>query len=255
MKLPLICHQCIQDASDGNPIPAGGTEVPMKNVPVQASGIYRGKCVNGHNVTMIADFQPFELLFESAVEAMADGYMREAVGSFAASLERFYEFSTKILLLSTGVRAEQFEVIWQQVSSQSERQLGLYLGIYSSQFLEVPTLLKKRSTELRNQVVHKGLFPSPEAALGFGEDVYHIINIGIDRLRSTVPDVMETVRQDARNMMFRGVKSDESPICFSGPTTISLSILNEPMPLEEALRIAQVRLQNQRIATHRFGDA
>jgi hypothetical protein len=51
----------------------------------------------------------FEVLFDLAANAIVDGYYREAIASFAASLERFFEFFVHVACLKQGVEEDVFE--------------------------------------------------------------------------------------------------------------------------------------------------
>ncbi|MBR8657881.1 hypothetical protein KDH83_31695, partial [Achromobacter sp. Marseille-Q0513] len=128
---------------------------------------------------MIANLQQFELLFESAMEAFVDSYFRESVSSFAASLERYYEFAIQTLLLAQGRSVEMVDSMWKMVSNQSERQLGMYVGLYTSAFGRVPKVLTSGEASFRNNVIHKGYFPTPQEAFSFASSIYEILNSSI----------------------------------------------------------------------------
>ncbi|PZP75051.1 MAG: hypothetical protein DI592_19995 [Stenotrophomonas maltophilia] len=72
--------------------------------------------------------------------------------------------------------------MWRGVSSQSERQLGMYIGIRTSKDATPPNVLGQSMTKLRNSVIHKGYFPKIEEAHAFGEAVYDLIGAEIFRL-------------------------------------------------------------------------
>lgn len=248
MLMPLMCSECAVDelAAVGN-MPAGGLPVRVASVPVQSSGLYRGVCPRGHKILLYADFQPFELLFESAMEAFVDAYFRESVGSFAAALERYYEFSIATLMLKDGLSIEDFTKTWKPVSKQSERQLGMYIGIYTVNFRAVPSILTDEQANFRNNVIHKGHFPSPDEAAEFGEAVYKIISTGIRELRSHCDASMQQARQIARNAAAKQVGPNEVCGTFGMGTTVSLLVLDEPPPLKEALGRVAARLARQRV--------
>jgi len=56
------------------------------------SGIHPVNCNHGHEFVIIFSGAKFEVLFDIGMNAINDGYAREAVSSFTSSLERFYEF-------------------------------------------------------------------------------------------------------------------------------------------------------------------
>ncbi|MEO6603373.1 MAG: hypothetical protein ABIQ16_26045, partial [Polyangiaceae bacterium] len=61
--------------------------------------------------------------------AFLRGAFREAVGSFAASRERFIEFRLRVEAEHCGVDAKAVDAAWKHLGSRSERQLGAYLWV------------------------------------------------------------------------------------------------------------------------------
>lgn len=57
------------------------------------------------------------MLFEIALNAIVDGYQREAVSSFAASIERFYEFAIRVLTRTSQVPRDIIESAWKAVAA------------------------------------------------------------------------------------------------------------------------------------------
>lgn len=249
MFMPLMCVRCVEEATkNAGDIPVEGLPIPMTQVPLQTSGLYRGKCRNGHDVLMYADFQPFELLFQSGLEALVDGYFRESVGSFAAALERFYEFSIATFVLAQGGDHEGFLRMWKAVSNQSERQLGMFIGLYTAYRSSLPKLLADGSVKFRNQVIHKGHFPTPEKTFAFAEEVYGLITAGVKELRANYPEPMQAAREIARREATRELKPGENPGSFGMGTAISLLVVDEPRPLGVVANQVRADLSRHRIA-------
>jgi len=73
-------------------LPRAAIEVPVPDSHLLDHGDYEVKCEVGHVSLVNLDNLKFELLFELGINAHVDGYAREAVTSFASSLERFQEF-------------------------------------------------------------------------------------------------------------------------------------------------------------------
>ncbi|WP_281888416.1 hypothetical protein [Paenibacillus sp. YYML68] len=84
MKLKLVCSICAREEEIQN--------LSETYVEVQEGSYYRVVCRKGHETTVFLQEEKFEILFEMGSMALLDGYPREAVSSFASSLERFYEF-------------------------------------------------------------------------------------------------------------------------------------------------------------------
>jgi len=125
-----------------------------------------------------------EQLFELGLAAINDQYFREAVSSFSAALERFYEFSIRVLAADAGIKPEEFNAAWKNLSRQSERQLGAFIATHLIVEKSVPKVLASKETEFRNDVVHKGRFPSKAEALKFGDSVLSVIKPTLTLLRS-----------------------------------------------------------------------
>ena len=120
----------------------------------------------------------FEVLFDIAMNAVRDGYAREAVSSFASSLERFYEFFTRYCAYYQKTDLNEFEKVWKSVSNQSERQLGAYIFVYLIKYNSAPKLLSQNMVTFRNKVIHKGYIPTLSEAIEFGEAVHcSIMNV------------------------------------------------------------------------------
>jgi len=181
LKIIVRCHQC-------------GPNEEAALLEIANENLHQVICDNGHESSLVITQQKHEILFEVAVHAIVDGYYREAISSFAASLERYYEFFLKVI--SVELRHEEFEKAWKQVASQSERQLGGYIFTYLHIYRTSPPILPPPLVTLRNNVIHKGNIPSRIDAIKFGEAVAKIINDGCNLLRRTKEDHLnEIIRQ------------------------------------------------------------
>ncbi len=63
---------------------------------------YELTCPSGHVTFFHIQAPKFELLFQLGVLALADGYSREAVATFATSADVFAEFCLRVLLRRAG---------------------------------------------------------------------------------------------------------------------------------------------------------
>ncbi len=77
MKVNIVCPECTQAA--------GFLTAHIETI--REDGIYEGVCPNGHSFRVLTQTLPHEMLFEIALNAIIDIYYREAVSSFAASVE------------------------------------------------------------------------------------------------------------------------------------------------------------------------
>jgi hypothetical protein len=184
MKISLVCPQCSAENT-------GVAEFFVETI--RDDGLYSGHCPHGHDVLVATQTLRHEMLFEIAMNAIADGYYREAVSSFTSSMERFFEFAVRVMSRCRGAPSEIVEAAWKEVSRKSERQLGAFIFLYIAEFRTVPYLLPKKMGELRNAVTHKGLLPERNDAIEFGASVYEVIQRGVQKLRSTSVDHVNAV--------------------------------------------------------------
>lgn len=156
--------------------------------PVNNTGIYDVTCVKGHRTKVIIDHIDFEILFEYGLNAIADGYFREAVSSITSAMERYFEFFTKVVLFSSNNSFDTIDSLWKKMSSQSERQLGSYIGLYLLIFNEEPILLSNSETAFRNSVIHKGYIPTREESIAYGNSILNLIGASLIKLKTNFPE-------------------------------------------------------------------
>lgn len=191
-------------------------------------------CDNGHGKNIILQERKFEILFEHGAIALMEGFTREAVSSFAAALERFYEFVVFMLLLHNNVDWVEIEKMWKYLENQSERQLGAFNSAYLMHFKSSPPIIddkrymitafgkKVKVSEFRNNVIHKGRIPKYEEVLAYGEVIKRYISeilklIYTDEYKDTHLRMTERTR--------RTLKYDEKPIViYSLPTILKWTI-------------------------------
>jgi hypothetical protein len=167
MQIPMLCTYCEELGLDGSK--------SISNVELNDNGRYKLICQNGHSSIVILNHQKFQILFEIGINAIIDGYYREAVSSFTSSLERFYEFFSKVMCITRGINWAIIQDTWKSVSNQSERQLGAFIFLHLLENGYKPVLLNQKNTEFRNAVIHKGKIPSKEEAILYGQAVLNVI--------------------------------------------------------------------------------
>ena len=97
MKLRLACHQCLWDEIDKNKdkVPQYIPEYPYWEYPtieIDKWPYVDYICQKGHEQGVILSVELYELLFQQATYCIMDGYYREAIGTYHAALERFFEY-------------------------------------------------------------------------------------------------------------------------------------------------------------------
>lgn len=227
MKIIGICMRCI-------PVPQDGSTI--QRLEVMDDGLHRMTCNKGHETITCLQQQSFEVLPELAVNAIIDGYYREAVASFASGLERFYEFYVKVICNKPGLENSpstqkpspswRTELIsaWNQVSKQSERQLGAYVFCHLLCEGEHPALLSGKRVEFRNNVIHRGYIPTRDEAIAFGNAVLNLTQPTLERLKSHHRNaVQELVREHMTSLTKRAREIGVRDVSTTAmPTPVSL---------------------------------
>lgn len=185
MKVSTVCLSCM----------------PMHNEPFfvdlqpQNSNVYEITCPRHHFFKATVLYHEFEKLFEVAVNALHDSYFREAIGSFAASYERFMELFIRIVAKANGVGEEELASTWKQIAKQSERQIGAFTLSFLLEFKSPPPLLAENPhINLRNKVVHQGYFPTREECIAYGDAVLAFIRNVIRRMHESEKFFDEMIR-------------------------------------------------------------
>ncbi|SEJ81754.1 hypothetical protein SAMN04488058_12041 [Deinococcus reticulitermitis] len=157
------------------------------------SGVHDLRCAHCQGrYCLFVRKQKFEMLFDLGTRALLDGYAREAVASFAAALERFFEFYVKAFALERA--AEQggefgdaravLDGTWRHVASQSERQLGMFALAYLLREGREPAFLDSKSlgADFRNRVIHRGYLPRRAEVEEYAARVFSLIDELLGRL-------------------------------------------------------------------------
>jgi hypothetical protein len=218
-------------------------------VEFRDDGNYEFVCPNGHEIKIVLQQQKFEILFEIGAYAILDGYYREAISSFSASLERFNEFAVRVLLRERALSVHVINEAWKKVAIQSERQLGAFLFLWINSAQKMPALMPDNDVMFRNSVIHKGQIPTKEQALAFGNTV-----LGI--LRSNIADLFERHRDSIHqevmdDMRKRSGKAHAPRQSISMSTIVSLLDSTEKTgDLQHHLRRLEAALAMWRAKPH-----
>jgi hypothetical protein len=246
MIVRLFCPECALAATKKLPYAEIGVPVPVARVA--DDGRYEVRCQAGHVKTVFLDNLKFELLFEMGLNALIDGYPREAVSSFASSLERYYEFYWNVVMTHLAVPEEEAAKAWKTVSKQSERQLGMYVTAYLLLMKEAPALLNPNSeVRFRNDVIHGGYIPSYDEAVAFGNSVMKLINQALDELRSAASDALTSTYKRLSPRPKDESKEDE----LQGVVNVLTAVDVRYPPKEAELRVGNVENHFERILRDR----
>ncbi|MEL4265454.1 hypothetical protein AAEH96_15440 [Shewanella xiamenensis] len=180
MKVQHSCPYCMQEqfkSSKSNVI-----LTKMETKILDDSCIHYITCEKNHKYAVVISAAKYELLFDIGLTAFADGYMREAVSSFSASLERFYEFFINFYLYTIKFEDQLVTQAWKSVSNQSERQLGAFNYLYLTCFQEIAPELDSAKRGFRNKVIHKGYIPNPQETIEYSRFIYEQISHVITKI-------------------------------------------------------------------------
>lgn len=177
MKIAFECTECIRAGALND-----GEEVRL---PLNNDGVYAFTCPRGHEQRVVIQHLRFEVLADTAIQAIADGYYRDAITSFSAALERFYEYYIGVVAFEGDVPEPEFQAFWRRVAASSERQLGVFLATYFKMNNRPPPDLQLE--KMRNNVVHKGYVPTEAEAISFGNAVRTYVQTILDDLFLTCP--------------------------------------------------------------------
>ncbi len=198
MNITFYCIQCA--------VPSQGQTVSRSAMEVQDSGIYEVVCPKGHRGVVLFQCNRFQLLFQIGCFAILDGYYREAINSFAGASERFFEFYTRVIAVQKKVPEQELAQTWKELANRSERQLGAFLACYLLENGRHFSLNEKKMAELRNKVVHKGIIPTKEEALEFGQYTFIQIAKTIVELKASSKAYMDKVELKEMTERFEEAK-------------------------------------------------
>jgi hypothetical protein len=196
MQLITSCMQC--QVEDGIP---NFSALTLMRIP--DDGVIELTCNRQHRTFTIIQNMKFELLSDLALQAIVDGYYREAISSFTAALERLYEFFVEATCRKNGIDREALSVAWKPLANLSERQLGAFVAVHLIETGEPPKLLPQTQTKLRNEVIHKGKFPERGEAVAFGQAVCDcatplLVRLASDAYAETIPKLVGERLRDRR---------------------------------------------------------
>lgn len=248
MKMLLLCPECHPGLT--------GVLPTLEHAEITDDGYYVHTCINGHTSLIVNQQQKFEILFENGAHAMIDGYYRESILSFAASIERFYEFFIRLVSRANKIDFSNFNDTWKLVASQSERQLGAYILLYLNTFRETPQLLPSGKVSLRNSVAHKGYIPKREEAIDYGQSVLDVIYKTLSKLKVDYHDalneeIMFRIEAGYEKARRQGLK----PSTFYSATIISIGDTStQERNLEEEIHKLTERREMEKKASDYIGD-
>jgi len=216
MKLLIACPLCVPQGT-------ADTEA-FKTVQLRQDGLYEVNCLQGHKSIFCMRNPNFEMLFQSGLWALIDGYPREAVSSIAAALERFYEFYLEVIALKHSVNDSELKQAWKIASKQSERQLGAFLFLYLFEnHRAVDFSAVNKTVEFRNKVIHQGNIATQDEVIKYGETVLDFIFTVLNELLSTSESVVDAVIEKQVEEKLANVTEDIQLVHYTVSTVINIT--------------------------------
>jgi hypothetical protein len=191
-------------------------------------------CSRGHKSALLLQSQKFEILLESAANALLEGYTLEAATSLSSAYERFFEFAINVFCKKSNSPKLSFEKTFEQVSKQSERQLGAFLFLHLI-ILGSNYQLSKKIPTLRNKVIHQGYIPTPNEVLRFGELIYQEISSLTNLLNAHLSDEVQQVVTNTLQERSEKIPKDMPRATTTGTMFFSLASINRKGTFQEAL--------------------
>lgn len=240
MKLRFTCSECMKEffanAAYGTPEDITAVMTSLSTVEFKDDGRYEMTCREGHISIAFLQQLKFEVLFDIGAYAIIDGYYREAVSSFTSSLERFYEFFIKVVCISKDISELKTLDAWKEISNQSERQLGAFIFLHLLELGSKPILLNNNKIKFRNDVIHKGMIPSKDQAMEYGQAVLDVVKPLLKKLKENYSGAVTTaVFQHLKNI--RNPSDNGLPVSTMCLATI-LSLSNAE-PAHETLSLSE----------------
>lgn len=227
MQLHFYCPDCLAKASKEQE-KGGENAVPILSDVYELlnDGIYTVHCPKGHSGKVVLNNLNFELLYDLGINAIGDGYYREAVASITAAIERYFEFFVKTIWHAQGVAFDIIDKNWKEMSNQSERQLGAYIVSYSYAFGEVAPVMSNNLTKFRNSVIHKGELPTREKTKEYAGAILSLIDESLSKLQAKyIKAVNATFEHYAPH--YTPANDSENVLRINHPTIIQAK---EPVP-------------------------
>lgn len=181
LKVIQACPQCLNQMNESN----SSWLNAMYAMEVGNEDTFEFTCANGHKNTFFLNVPRFSLHFENGLEAYLNENYIEAFISFYSALEDYrLEFAKSYLYMFCEVPYKDLCNGFKGMSKFSERILGAYVLAYLAYFKRpVDTKQTKNfhpiivgeTVNLRNNVVHKGHYPSKKEVEELGTTIYEHI--------------------------------------------------------------------------------
>lgn len=143
-------------------------------------------CDNGHKNYVIIQNENYDLLYESGIIALLDGYYRECVMNISSSLECFYEYVILLLIFSNNGNDYKNAIkFYKRISKRSECREGAFYGLCRA-YLKDDLFINDKTKKVRNDVIHNGIYPTYDESFVFSKEICQFINNCYNKIINTI---------------------------------------------------------------------
>lgn len=238
LRIEISCHKCTEQIAAGE----SGTVYSLV-CSVRDDGVYELKCPEGHCTTTVLRTPKHEVLYLVGANALLDGYFRDALASFASSLERYFEFALRVVMGKKQINQDPLQATWKMMSMQSERQFGAFIAVWLMETGKPYTKLSQNKiteqANLRNKVIHQGKIPTLDECLNYGQYVIDVI-APIEQV--LLADYAEAHKNECFSVARRISDLQSSPITVLSEFSVLSAALKDNAELKPSLdRLREAR--------------
>ena len=151
-------------------------------------GILRVVCPKCGNIIVIRSVcLQFENYLHCAIERFLDEDYAETVFWLSKAKETFVQFVIELLFYE---KDKTIPNLAKHNLHLSERRYGFFCALYWARFGEFLDLKKgkgKDVTEIRNKIMHDGIYPTKEDVIAYGNHIFDFIRYIVIKIKSEVP--------------------------------------------------------------------
>jgi len=239
VRLNFTCLQCPPDVGS-KPV----------SVEIEDHGLYAFGCPAGHRSVHQLGNPKFEILFDIGLLAFADGYTREAVATFAAAVEEFFRlFVTTVFAkrqMGDDPALPKLDPFW-KLANRAEPQLGAFAAAYMFEKGHAPEFPDQKSTEFRNNVIHRGRIPKSAEVVEYAEKILGFVVPLYTEFWGSTPMLLATAYQSRKER--RGLTDQPTAVYFYGSSIHNLITRSGTPTFQQALQFATTQSFLQPAAT------
>jgi len=195
-------------------------------------------CEEGHVNHSWLSSPFYDLLYSKALTDLARLDTRSAGLNFFSAWENFVAQTIDLLLQKIEVSSKIPSDL-----SQSERRLGMYVGLYAAKTLDFPKLPKGETRNIRNKIVHDNMIPSENEVIAAAGDIRSCIMQATQKL--------DPLHQDY-SMGQNAIKRQQEAIARAQITShpIQFVFLQSQIPHDLVDKIRLIREENSGKTTY-----